>query len=753
MRIVRHGLALLLLFTGRHFLEEWYLYLHPKSYALFGVFYCAGLLLAAWPQPWSGLRKISHPRLIAASILVCLALPWGEWLRFNIYTAREDWSRQIFHQTLFLYAAILVLRIFPAFRERLYDRILRFIDRLASWRYALWIPCLAFFVLTASIGAYIFQHSPIVEDSAAHLFQAKIFRAGRLFAPEPPSEASFDFQGDMLVIHDGRWFSMYAPGLSLLLALAMPLHVEWYVCPLLGALTLWIWILYVRRWGNRSSAMIFACLFLFSPFLFLMSSTIMVHTPELFVASACIYWLRKEEDAPSRRGAWLLFALLASATIVRGFSMLIFLTPSLAWGAWNAMKMRRYAFHVALVSGILLGVILLGSYQKATTGNFLVPGYWLEYPDLKPGFGKRYVGRIHTPARGLENTSNNILGLNRWLNGWFSGSLFFVCAWVLRTKRFERWDILLAGGCVLIVTFYFFVVAQDLVFGPRYFYILAPVLLLFISNALSSELLACLMAMSLVAFLPLQLFSWIHRYEPYPFLRDALHKIETKKTLLFLDASFDQSAVNWNDPLLRGPWIVCRDLGEQNRRVISAFPDHTPLYFRLGLAMGKAQISGKYQPMSTPNPNPGDVSFFRLALIMQAAEQNSDRDCFDYAYTELFPTPLAVKQLRSLDEKSKERDESPLKGGLLHAARMMLVPETAFLKSPDRWEQSFDAQSFRNDYSLAMQKLQLAGDVGKSLSIQIAKVGRRIDQDSNGVLSDNEIHRYLAEKFAMLVPD
>lgn len=723
---------------------------------MFGVFYCAGLLLAAWPQPWKGLRSISRPRLVAASILILLALPWGEWFRFNVYTAREDWSREIFRQTLFLYASILILQIFPSFRERLYGRILRFIDLAASRRFALLIPCVAFFVLTASIGGFLFHHTPMVEDSAAHLFQAKIFRAGHLYAPQPPVPSSFDYQGDMLVIHDGRWFSMYAPGLPLLLAALMPVHAEWFLCPLLGALTLWIWMLYIRRWGNRSVALVFGCLFLFSPFLFLMSSTIMIHTPELFIATACIYWLRSEEDSPSIAGAWILFLLLASAMIVRGFSLLIFLSPALAWSTWNAARKGRWAFPAALFSGILLGAILIGSYQRATTGSFFVPGYLLEYPDLKLGFGKTYVGRLHTPARGLENISNDILGLNSWLDGWFPGSLFFVLAWIVGSKKFERWDLVLAAGGIMIMVFYFFVVAQDLVFGPRYFYLLAPVLLLFIARTISSELPGCLLAISLAAFLPAQLPSWITRYDPYPFLRNALQTGEKNKMVLFLDPSFDQSYMNWNDPFLRGPWILCRDLGDQNRKVISAFPDRTPRYFRLDLKMGKGQTSGSYRPMSTPNPDPGNVSFFQLALAMQAPEQNPARDCFDYAYTELFPSALAVKQLESVEKKSEAafaHGREQLGAGLYHAARMMLLPQIAFVKSPDQWQHTLDTEAFRNDYSLALEDMQLAGEVGRGLAFQIRKVGKRIDQDNNGMLSDAEIRNYLAEKFTMLVPD
>src|SRR5262249_35085995 len=214
-------------------------------------------------------------------------LPYSEWFRLNYAGSREDWSRQLFEQLCFLTIVFFLISLFRPYLIKPYERLLRTLDGLSSKGASIkWIPFL-FFLFCLWIALFVFHQTPLTQDTAAHLFQAKAFLNGHLAAPAPPVPRFFDYTGDMLVIHARHWASMYQPGFSMLLAALLPIHAEYWTSPVLGAFTLLIWISYCMRWHGRRVAFVFGILSVFSPFLFLMFATPMVHVPELFVAS-CI---------------------------------------------------------------------------------------------------------------------------------------------------------------------------------------------------------------------------------------------------------------------------------------------------------------------------------------------------------------------------------------------------------------------------------------------------------------------------------
>ena len=85
-----------------------------------------------------------------------------------------------------------------------------------KWKEAYFISSLLLlcFAITGTIAYAVLNHIPHVQDSIAQLFHAKIFAMGKLTAPLPPHKEFFDF---MFMINDGRWYSQYPPGHSLLL--------------------------------------------------------------------------------------------------------------------------------------------------------------------------------------------------------------------------------------------------------------------------------------------------------------------------------------------------------------------------------------------------------------------------------------------------------------------------------------------------------------------------------------------------------
>jgi len=763
--VVRHLFAIALLAAAWYFLREWYLFQGPIDQILFTILHAGFLVLVLGPYSHQ-LKSISRFRLFLCAALLFLIFPWGEWIRLSTATSRGEWSLHIYTETVFLYGSFLFLHLLRNIASHVDPLFSKFLE-LLSKRSLLWLFPLLFLVFTLCITFFIYRLKPIVQDSAAHIFQAKIFLNGKLFAPAPPAPDFFSIVGDMLVIKDGRWFGMYQPGFAAILALAMLIKAEWFICPILGAATIGIWISYVRRWHNPQAAGLFALLALLSPFLFMMSATIMVFTPELFTATCVIYLCRLQTEEEKKWRYALIFLLLLYATLVRSFSVVPFLAPVLAYTSWNRFRARSYLCPVAMAGGIILGAAIMMWYQQQTSGNPFLPGYLIEYPDVGYGFGKHFAGE-HTLTKSLENISNNLLGIDEWLNGWLSGSMFFAILFFLVEKRIQKWDVLLLLGCAGLASFYFFFFFQDLFFGPRYYYCFAPVFLLMVTRSIRPDehnfpalkkYVGSVCVIALITFVPFKLPQFLNRY-PHDtnagFLQEEIAKNGNQKRLVFLDQNMQNFFINWNDPFLRKPVIIIKELGDRNQEAIKSFPDYKPAYFRMDMNFEHKKIQTTTKFFDNPHYDPpGYLSLFELAMTLQAANDYWTRDSFDTTYTDYFNSDQAALNLQYL---TKEESKLPAKmlyrdhfrSALIHSARMLLLPKLAFEDRGLDWATSFQADQFRKEFRAAQEDCKAAGPTCDGILRQLQRVQKRIDRNRDGQMSDSELDRYLIEKIRIL---
>src|SRR5262249_5602105 len=139
---------------------------------------------------------------------------------------------------------------------------------------------------------------------------------------------------------------------------------------------------------------------------------------------------------------------------------------------------------------------------------------------------------------------------------------------------------------------------------------------------------------AVLSYFPIGFAQFLTGFSPVPYLHDRIAESGNAKTLIFLNSKWEND-VNWNDPFLRDPVILCRDLGSKNLEAMNAFPQYRPVYFRTFLNFEKT-LKGGYQLMEDPDPGPpGRVDLFQLGLAIEAGKDDPEKDCFDETYKNL----------------------------------------------------------------------------------------------------------------------
>ncbi len=353
----------------------------------------------------------------------------------------------------------------------------------ADWLWAA-LPALAATVCAILLSGAIFGRIPHVQDSIAQLFQARIFAGGRLWAPAPPLPELFDYTH--VVIADGRWYSQYPPGHSLLLVPGVWLGLPYLINPLLGGLSILGTFLLARELFGRSIARLAVLLAAASPFLLLMSAEFMSHASSLFAMTFFLFFFFRALRTQRVSDGAVAGIFCALGLLVRPYSAVAIALPcallALARLRNDRALMRPFAWTAGLAAA---GLLLLLLYNWGTTGSPFVFGYSKLAGDLDVGLGFGKGPVPHTPGRGLHFTWQRLTELNERLFEWPVTSLWPIAVALaiaaLRGGRAGRRAWLLASFPASLLVLYFFYWYQDAndCFGPRYLYeALGPLVIL-----------------------------------------------------------------------------------------------------------------------------------------------------------------------------------------------------------------------------------------------------------------------------------
>ncbi|HEY9077226.1 MAG TPA: glycosyltransferase family 39 protein [Anaerolineaceae bacterium] len=457
--------------------------------------------------------------------------------------------------------------------------------------------CVAAFSISLAVSEGVFQRIPHLEDEHANYYQAKVFTKGWLASSTPVSPLSF-FQPFVIDLN-GRRFSKYPPGYSLILALGILLRYPAIINAISSALTILGVYLLTRDIHDETSAMIAACLAVLSPMSILLSGTFLPHTINItlviFFSWAFFRW---RNTLSSRR---IVYASIAGALL--GFSFCVRPYTAVAIGApfglilfVDFLRSPRKTFLTAVIMGLFFFSVsmIYFSYNWINGGSPFANLYTMWWQEDQVGFG-------HAIGNGGHYLKDAAINLDADLPLFYQfiiGSpavlgvpliiLFSIAGIVVLRRKLMGWFLVMPPASLIIFHMAYWAHSGGL-YGPRYYaeampfiWILTAVGLTALWNypQLKQIIYFLLPTIILWNIAGLILPSFTSGYNLYEINRNDTRIITEAKleyALVFVKSDYwtEYSNLSWlNEPdLYNSNIIFARDFGpETNIFIINEFP-------------------------------------------------------------------------------------------------------------------------------------------------------------------------------------
>ena len=351
----------------------------------------------------------------------------------------------------------------------------QFDDRAAAPPSLSLAGCAVFaFLASLVVARLVLDAFPNSGDEYAYLVQSMEYLHGRLWADQPPL-GDF-FQQFQLRIVNGKWVSMYPPGWPAVLALGEGLGLPAYaVDPLIAAATAVVFYFLARRYVTAGTALLAVGSLILSAFFIFNEASFFSHAAIALAGIATALAGHRFLERPSVAPGLAAGLSLGFVVVTRPDSAVLLSIPLAAQIA-ASWSWRRYLCSTWIVLGALPGVILLLAYFHAVTGNALLP---------VPNWSAPGQERLMLPADLPENLTLKLLIWRIWLLMiWTSPLLviatpiaFLQCCW----KR--KLDFTDFYAVVTIAFFVFYPGTGGNQYGPRYYYMAFPFMILTIAKA------------------------------------------------------------------------------------------------------------------------------------------------------------------------------------------------------------------------------------------------------------------------------
>jgi hypothetical protein len=599
----------------------------PGALPLWGLAAAAlawGVVTLAVARPTlAQLRKVGSAlarRLGGARTVLLAGLVVAGWVR----VPSPDWLRPgLLAMVLLLAGNVsgLVLLVLLGRRMRLWARWGRAARSLGAG--LLRLPTPQFLVLTGALCfglsalmcQLVLRPIPHIEDEAAYLYQAKVFASGRVVNDAAPPGLT-DLFRPTFVRPRPHGHAVFPPGWPAVLAAGVLTGATWWVNPVLAGLCAPLTYLVVREVWGRRRARIVVLLLCVCPFFLFLSGSLMAHTLSLAAALAAVggfLMARRSAGWAALGGAGL--AMLFATRPLEGTLVAVMLASAAAWRFARRRGSIRYLLLLAISVG---GPVLWAAFNRAAGGGWLSPpadAYFREVYGVsnRLGFGAdrgvEYFHSLaagHTPLEAAFNLQYNLHACNEKLWGWPAGAMLVLALGLLWPGRARVPWFLLAGAGVIVLAYGLYWYHGEC-FGPRFYFVLLPVLIMLtwrgavagarLLGVSAAALLAAAVGFTFLVHVPVYGGTFYHHTRGVSEALRAQASDPPRRPAIVLVRNEGpprafSSTVTLNDPALRRAVLFARDTGEAAdlQRLRAAFPKRHIYRYR----------RGRYAPVAAP---------------------------------------------------------------------------------------------------------------------------------------------------------
>jgi len=299
------------------------------------------------------IRRLPH--LFAALCVLALFFGWGTRGAPHLFFTAFWPTIHLLYGTAATLLLFLVIAI-PRSLSRLFHR-------LVAWRYRVLPPIAG--IATTLIAIFVFQGIPHVIDAAHFEWTARLLLKGTVSIP---ANDLYEFQDATFMVRDGgRFYSLFLPGFSLVLAPFTALGIGWLFTPLCTALAVWLAGRIADHFFDAETSFLTMTLTTFSSFYLFMGASFMTHPFNLFCVMLAVWLVLRD---PTRVFNLLVAGTALAVTLFIRPQNAIFAAAPLAIFLLMKRTPLKGLFFFALP--FVLGGTGLLIYNLAMTGHPLV---------------------------------------------------------------------------------------------------------------------------------------------------------------------------------------------------------------------------------------------------------------------------------------------------------------------------------------------------------------------------------------------
>jgi hypothetical protein len=442
------------------------------------------------------------------------------------------------------------------------------------------------------ISLLVFQDSIVSSDEWSYLIQAHIFSHGRLAVPSP---VLYEFFDHVHIVNNGRYYSKYPPGWPFLLAIGMFLGVPRLVNPVLGAGTLLLLYAMGKRLYTPQIGLLAALLALMSPYFLFNTASYFAHTAILFFVALLLFLLMKGWEERSSLCCFLAGLSGSAALLVRPFDQCAVLIPV---GLFLVVSLVRKQLGMHCVTsfslGQLNGFLLFLLYNMLQNGHPLVTGYHVADSWMDRWFGLELWM--------WEYSASYLVKLLTWSFP-FLPILALVALFASAPERVKRWERCFASILLALIIAYAMIAFPDWpAYGARYYY----------SGFLAIPLLGAKGAVRLFETSKKRLFIFLflgavllnfgvvfpaHSTMVYKVIYEIndverqVKQLNPTRALVFLTPDPESGQAPTRNAInFQGNIVYALDMGEQNARLMAAYPGRRYFLYQYDQNIGQAVL-------------------------------------------------------------------------------------------------------------------------------------------------------------------